>query len=1007
MPWPPHWLTTWVCGFLAASLGLCSAAPRGDTSFAIASWDIENGLPSSVVRSVAQAKDGYLWIGTEGGLARFDGVRFKIFDSEDTLGLKTRCISTLLIDASGTLWIAGDSGELACFKAGRFYPVPLALGTPIGQITALAEDGAKGLWIAGDSCGLLRLAEGRTSSMTAQAPGAASPAVSDQAGGVWFRSQTDLLRYGLDPRRVVKERSRLAAVQPQVLCPARDGGLWVAAQDRVRKLRDNAWQADFTLYPETGETGRRIVTALLEDHEGGLWIGTYGGGVFYRAQETSPMRVATQGALSQNIITCFCEDSEGSIWVGTDGGGLHRVKRRPLCTLFLPAPFTEHIFQTLCLGHDGSIWAGTDGAGLFRFQRGEFQRFAETDGLPGVHVTSVLEDHRTNLWVGTTRGLFVGNGATFHPADQSNNITDLVLALYEDRAGQLWIGTATGVARICEGRLEVFPSPPAKPDVRAFAQDTAGTLWVATMNSGLNRFLNGELVRQPWAGGASPNIRTLLADPDGAIWIGTFGEGLARLKQGRITVFTVKDGLANGIIHAMVDDGAGRLWLSSDEGIFALKKRELDEYVRGRSKPLSCLRFSVGDGLASRRGSGSGQPVAARSSDGRLWIPNMKALVVLDAAPVHPPVPSPPVLIEEAIIDDQVQRLDWISKLRVSSGRKRFQFHYTSISLASPEAVRFRYRLVGSDPDWVEAGSRRTAYYGQLPPGHYQFQVMASHGEGTWKETQHSLLLQVVPHFWQTGWFITLALIVLAGSVAASVHHVTRKKLKGELASLRLQQAVETERGRIARDIHDDLGASLTQIAQLSELAQSDFDRPEEARRHLDQIFSAAQGLARAVDEIIWATNPRNDTVENFANYVSKFAQDYLRSARISCRLDVPDFLPAWPLPSPVRHHLYLATKETLHNILKHAAATEVWLRIAAEAEVLTLTFEDNGKGFESRTIHPPSAGPLLPDADGLKNLQSRLTQIGGLFEQSSQTGRGTTTKLQVPVKVERLPSLN
>jgi len=238
--------------------------------------------------------------------------------------------------------------------------------------------------------------------------------------------------------------------------------------------------------------------------------------------------------------------------VGTDGGGLHRVKRRHLRTVFLPPPFGEHIFQTMCLGHDGSIWAGTDGAGLFRFQGGQFERFAETEGLLGLHVTSVLEDHRTNIWVGTTRGLFVGDGKKFRQLYQTKDSTELVLAMYEDRAGQLWIGTATGVARICEGHLEVFPRPQSKPDVRAFAEDAAGNLWVATMNLGLNQFVKGQLVRHQPAEGLTSNIRTLLADADGSIWIGTFGDGLARLKKGGFTTFTVKDGLPNGIIRFLL-----------------------------------------------------------------------------------------------------------------------------------------------------------------------------------------------------------------------------------------------------------------------------------------------------------------------------------------------------------------------------------------------------------------------------------------------------------------------
>lgn len=362
------------------------------------------------------------------------------------------------------------------------------------------------------------------------------------------------------------------------------------------------------------------------------------------------------------------------------------------------------------------------------------------------------------------------------------------------------------------------------------------------------------------------------------------------------------------------------------------------------------------------------------------------------------------VLPEKSQVDGKVRPLeDLLRELSPAASRGGLESRDTALKLTAPEAVSFRYKLEGFDRDWVDAGIARPAYYGGLPPGRYQFRVMVTGVDGTWKETD-PLSLRIVPHIWQTWWFITLCIAGLGGATGGTVRYVTQRKHRRQLALLELQHAVETERARIAQDIHDDLGASLTQIALLSELAQSDFHKPEEAKKHLNEIFTMAQGLARSVDEIVWAANPKNDTLENFGVYISKFAQDYLRLARIPCRLDVPEFLPARSLPSATRHHLYLATKEALHNIVRHAAATEVWLRIRTEPGLLTLVIEDNGRGFGTDSASPNTTSPAALAGDGLTNMEKRLQRIGGRFTQSSQPGRGTSTQLVVPLELEDSP---
>jgi signal transduction histidine kinase len=362
--------------------------------------------------------------------------------------------------------------------------------------------------------------------------------------------------------------------------------------------------------------------------------------------------------------------------------------------------------------------------------------------------------------------------------------------------------------------------------------------------------------------------------------------------------------------------------------------------------------------------------------------------------------------LEEIVVDGLVQRLKIQSaspdqaagsnaqgdkEPSIPPGKRRVEFRYTGLSLSAPESVRFRYKLEGLDERWIEAGLERVASYSMLPAGSYRFNVTACNNSGIWNQQVASLSFHVLPFFWQTWWFRLALLAGLVVSLVAIVRYVSFRRLRRRLQILEQETAVQKDRARIAKDLHDDLGANLSQIAMLSELAQTDYEKPAQARGHIDQIFRTARTVTRSLDEIVWAVNPRNDSLDRFAAHLCTFAPEYLRAAGISCRLDVPLELPSTPLPSNVRHHLYLAFKEALHNVVKHAGATEVWLRLTLGEREVALVIEDNGRGFQSG--NETSAGE-----DGLANLRQRMTEIGGRFEQRSQPGQGTRTALIAPL---------
>ena len=495
------------------------------------------------------------------------------------------------------------------------------------------------------------------------------------------------------------------------------------------------------------------------------------------------------------------------------------------------------------------------------------------------------------------------------------------------------------------------------------------------------------------------------------LWIGTEGSGLTRCEGDRVATLTTRNGLINDTIVQILEDDSGCLWLGSYRGILRLTKRELREFAEGKTSFVHPLILNQSDGLPSEQCM-RGFHAALKSRAGLLHFCTTRGIVTVN--PNHPwtNAAAPAVWLEKVVSDGvvyhaRIQPTDEAplpaaqpdaskreAKIALPPGRRRVEFYYTGLSLGAPENVRFRYRLKGVDDRWVEGGQERSASYSLLPAGYYTFEVTACDNSGIWNEQGAMLAFEVEPFFWQTWWFRLALLGLLVASIVAMVRYVAFRRLRLRLRRLEQETAVQKERARIAKDLHDDLGAHLSQIAMLSELAQSDYQKPAQAKGHIDLIFRTARSVTRSLDEIVWAVNPRNDSLDRFTAHVCTFAPEFLRAAGISCRLDVPMELPATTLPANVRHHLYLAFKEALNNVVKHAEATEVWLRLRVEPRELTLTIEDNGRGFDLG-----SAG--ASGEDGLANLRHRMAEIAGRFEQQTEPGRGTRTVLKAPLESE------
>jgi len=1000
---------------MAVLLCLClgnqrSLAERSPLDYSFDVWQTEDGLPYNSVTSIVQTRDGYIWLGTYNGLVRFDGVRFTVFDTSNTPQLKSSRVTSLFEDRAGNLWIGHETGDLTRLANGHFNHVALGGGWPGGEITAINADEAGDLWLLNNAGWLLRVKDEHS---IPTGKGAAAERVTtlvkEKGGKLWALRESSPAAF---------ENGQLAPWLPagshltntfQWACASRNGGLWVASNGRVKKWSALGWGEDLGPTP----WGQNTVLAMVETKTGDLLTGTLQSGLYLMSTNGVSRQFSRTNGLSHDWVRCLYSDREGNLWAGTGGGGLDALRVRTVGMAHVPDDWQGRGVLGVTPSAAGGLWVGTEGAGLYWLNNGDSERFAMTNGLYNVFDWSVLED-ADGLWVGTWgSGLYIREGDTFRqPVGMDPGAA--VTALFKSRDGALWLGTAEGLGCYKNGELKKFTRKDglALPDVRTITQDGAGAIWFGMSGGGLGRLKDGKLNQfRKEDGLASDFVWSLQAEPEDALWIGTFGGGLCRLKNGHFATISTREGLPNNVICHIADDGHGNFWISSYGGIFRVAKSALDLCADGRQRSVYCFTYGKADGLATLECSGGFQPAGCQTPDGRLWIPTTKGLAVVDPAKVSLNPLPPPVVIEEVTVDGELAAVPQVStpspgfQLEVKPGKQRFEFRYAGLSLTAPEKVRFRYRLDGLETDWIEAGSRRVAYYSYLKPGEYQFRVIACNNDGIWNEEGAALPIKVLPYFWQTWWFSILAVLAGTGAVGATARYTTRRRLRQRMEKLERQRAIERERARIAKDIHDDLGASLTRIILLSQSGHSDLEEPHAAAADLDQIYLIARELTRAMDEIVWAVSPQHDTLDSLVTYLGKFAQDFLSVAGIRCRLNVPIELPSWPITAEVRHNLFLATKEALHNVLKHAAATEVRISLTLAPAGFCLLVDDNGKGFDPNVAtanapsQPANYNLRFSTGSGSTNMRKRLEEIGGVFELKSAPGEGTNVKFMVPVK--------
>jgi signal transduction histidine kinase/streptogramin lyase len=688
-----------------------------------------------------------------------------------------------------------------------------------------------------------------------------------------------------------------------------------------------------------------------------------------------------------------------------DGGGptarpLNRVTRSIFDLLDSSAGL---VIQSICADDKGGLWFSPKDTDFCYWKDGATTSVKSTFGtLSRFNPKAVLVDANQRIWAATVGvSLFRLEGSVFSPVPGAGALNPEISALYQGRDGRLWVGTRRGLG--CWNGQEwtnfTTTNGLSANTISAIADDTNGDVWVGTEHGGLNLLWGGKGDSfQKVEGSPSDNISCLHVDEKGVLWVGTIGNGLARLSGGRWKHYTTRDGLAVNSIDFMIEDGEGFLWIGSNAGLMRVSKRDLDEYDPDRPGSLFCRSYDRQDGLPATECTSGSQPAACRTGDGVLWFPTIAGMVSVSPSEIRPNTNPPPVVIEEVVTDQPRQTTNRLrtappESVTIPAGGENLEIRYTSLNLAAADRTLFRFQLEGHQTNWTQADKDRLARYVNLPHGRYRFHVEARNEDGMWNQAGASLEVVVLPPFWEQWWFRAIVAAGLLGSIIATVHFISTQKLHRQLAGLRQQQALERERARIARDIHDQVGASLTQLSLLGEMLQADKNSPAQAEVHARQISQTARETAFELDEIVWTVNPSNDTLDGLINYICKNAQEYLAVAGLRYRLDVPAQLPNAAISPEARHNVFLAAKEAVTNVVRHARASEACVRLRLAPQSFTLEIEDNGCGPDA--AHEKGSA----SRNGLRNMRKRMEDIGGEFFIGRGPQGGTLVRLTVPLR--------
>jgi signal transduction histidine kinase/ligand-binding sensor domain-containing protein len=903
------------------------ALAEGEGQLLVRQWQSEDGLPGNVVRSIVQSRDGYLWVATAEGVARFDGIEFEPIELDGQQRRSRFAFWRLYSTGKDDIWVATFQGGLFRIRKGEFERVLPDTRKPRPPlVTQLLET----------------------------APGEV------------------FLKRGDEFHRIENDGTVEVPQPPEAI---------------VTAFRENL--------ADQAKGGRRIdpsVPPRLEDRGGRIWSEDEAGRMGVKDPDGAVLQVLLPGSGSPVPSNELLEDKEGNVWIASPLNGLVRVRTSRVEVLVKGHGLSDNAIFAVMQARAGDWWLANRSGGLTRWTP---QHSEQVDVIPGGYhrsIGSLFEDRDGTIWAAARDGsVFAGKDGVFEAPFSKTQIPSKVRTIQQDGDGTLWFGGSQGLASFNAGKVAQHGPESGVPEtditVIGNAEDRGivfGTADGRVFRGDAKGFKplgeNGDLQHR-WISG----IRAI---GNKEVWACTLGSGLFMWNGKRWHAFGPGQGLPDSRLTCLLDDGRGQFWFGSLGGILRASRKELLERTRNPEAPLHWLRLDRSDGLPSRECIGGYQPAGWQGSDGRLWFPTGNGIVRVRPELVEINRVAPPIYLRSVRVNGR-QHEGASGSIEAGPGRSRVEFRFVGLGYSAPEKITYRARLTGLDDVWRELGGQRVAAFEAVPPGRYTFEVMAVNGDGVRSDGIATVKIVIRPHFWETAWFMAGSGLCILLIAAAAGWLLARRKMKQRIEKLRIRNAREGERARIARDLHDDLGASLTEISILAALAAEDATGGP-LHPPLDQLSAKAKGVVGALDEIVWAVNPREDTLRSLIEYIAAFAREFLDIARIPLRSEITREIPEHPLAATERHGIFLAFREALNNVVKHSGATEVKLKIALENGGLEIRIEDNGRGFH---LDYARGG-----GNGLGNLERRMHEAGGTCRIDTARGRGTAVILNLPL---------
>jgi signal transduction histidine kinase/ligand-binding sensor domain-containing protein len=1017
---------------LLLCLCLCLCATAATAQYRIDHWTADNGLPPNSVYGIVQTNDGYLWLATVDGLARFDGVRFTVFNKSNSPGIVNNRFISLFESANGDLWAGTEESGIVRYHNGRFSHYA-------------AGDDARTFWIGdGDANGdpmvlindwkVLRFNQEQFAPFAPQIEFFEAVQDVPRKNARLFCGANQALNssgcyskgrwLGFSPAEGSFVNNLSPAVQDA------GGNFWLVTDRRelvrvengkvVRRFNEATGLPKIPLDFVTGAQ----LSLVSWDGQDSLWLtdlATLHSELLLKTPADAPPKTGDIyppfAATDDNMFLSSYQDGEGNLWFGTQRGGLYRARKQIVTTFSRNEGLTETNVYPIYEDADGTLLVGTT-RGLFRFQNGSF---APVESAENFYVQAIGRDPAGRIVVSNNGDLYVREKNGFVPFLKGqipvSDESDSVYAIHSDGENRLWIGSTQGLTRFSDGAATTFTATDglAGNDVKVIIDARGGGLWIGTYG-GLSLFKDGKLTS--WTeneGLPSRTVRTLYEDSDEVLWIGSYDGGLTRFKDGKFTHYNSSIGLYNDGAFQILEDERRNFWISSNHGIYRVNKDELNDFADGKRDSITSTAYGKSDGMLNAECNGGRSPAGIRARDGRLWFPTQDGVAVIDPQEIKTNSQPPPVVIETVKIDNELSEPPAApgalnaadsnvnensaaagSDLIINPNQQNFEISYTALSFINSENLRFKYKLEGLDDDWIDAGTRRLAYFSHVPPGKYTFRVTAANSDGVWNEEGATLKIVVLPPFYRTWWFFltsaALCSLIIYAIYRRRVLGLERARRLQEEFSRRLINANEAERRRIAGELHDSIGQSLAIIKNRVVLSAESIG-DEKVRRQLELITAQTTQTISEVREISYALRPYLLDNLGLTKAVDSLLDKIAETSKLTIDSELDDVDNVFDPEAEMS--IYRIIQESLSNIMKHAEASEAQVFVKKSERNLTILISDDGKGFDLNRVESRERGE---GGFGLFGISERVKMLGGTQEIESKIGGGTTVLIKIPV---------